>query len=325
MYRIAVEFVGPFRIYLPDRFFTVLLKGRSADVKAVPFQSESVDFGVHVHGAGVEIAHDIFGYAGRTKFCLVFDEEIDTSGDEWRTAITNRDHEIRESAIAFTNRLLEVYRDRDKNGLGEGSFHIVPLVRADLSRFRIVIVDDELNEFPGFAISWPAFRSVGMGTAVQRDATVIADIVNILRSGDPILVERELVSSALNHLWRGVYRLVPVEANTAFESFVSRMIINLDATANLSEFKGLLIKVKKLENILSTALQAVGLNAVSWFNADGWKGLAESNLLAWHKDCYSLRNRVIHEGYSGVTRAEAQNALDTMLAAQFYIENIFKK
>lgn len=291
----------------------------------MPLQSASVDFGVQVHGAGVEIAHDIFGYVGKTKFCLIFDEEVDTSNDEWRAAIANRDHEICELAIAFTNRLLEVYRDRDKNGLGEDSFHIIPLVRADLSMFRIVIVDDELNEFPEFVISWPTFRSVSMGTAVQRDATVIADIANVLRSGDPILVERELVSSARNHCWRGVYRLVPVEANTAFESFVSRMIINLEATANLSEFKGLLLKLRKLENVLSAAFQAVGLNAVSWFNAAGWKGLTESNLLAWHKDCYLLRNMVIHEGYNGVTRTEAQNALDAMLTAQFYIENIFKK
>jgi hypothetical protein len=101
----------------------------------------------------VEILHDIFGYAGRTKFCLILDEEVDISSNEWRNAIANRDHEILVLAIAFTNRLLEVYRDRDKNGIGEDSFHIIPLVRADLSKIRIVVVDDDLNEFADFAIS----------------------------------------------------------------------------------------------------------------------------------------------------------------------------
>lgn len=162
---------------------------------------------------------------------------------------------------------------------------------------------------------------------MDRDAAVIADIDAMLKSGDAIPVQRELVSSAQNHLWRGVYRLVPVEANTAFESFVPEMITKIDPTANITPLQDLYSKLLKLQEVLSTALSAAGLETVSWFSAPsgGWKTLIAQKLVAWHSDCYLLRNRVIYEGYSTVTQSEAQASLDAMLVARQYIEDEAKR
>jgi len=323
MHRIAVEFIAPFRIYLPDRFFTVTTGDGTAEVKAIPLPPQGHAGGVGVHGARVEILHDLFGFAGRTKFCLVLNEEVDISLQDWKAKIANRDHAIRDLAIQYANRVLEVYRDRDKNGLGEESFHIVPLVHGDLSRIRICVVDEHFNEYPDFVITWPTFSSVGMGACVDRDTAVIADIEAVLTSGNAIPIQRELVSSARNHLWRSVYRLVPVEANTAFESFVPEMITRIDPAVNIAELRDLYSKLLKLEDVLATALSAASPGTVTWFSvpSGGWKTLTDHKLAAWYSDCYLLRNRIIHEGYNAVTRSEAQASLDSMLIARQYIED----
>jgi hypothetical protein len=150
---------------------------------------------------------------------------------------------------------------------------------------------------------------------------VIANIEALLTSGDVIPIQRELISSAQNHLWRGVYRLVPVEVNTAFESFVPEMITKIDPTVNIVPLRDLYSKILKLQEVLSTALSATG--TASWFSAPsgGWRTLTDQKLAAWYSDCYLLRNRVIHEGYSTVTQSEAQASLDSMLIARKYIED----
>lgn len=73
----AVTFVAPYRIYLPDEFFDVLVDDKRARVKAVPLPPAATEGAAQVHGAKVEIEHDIFGFAGRTQFYVVLGEEID--------------------------------------------------------------------------------------------------------------------------------------------------------------------------------------------------------------------------------------------------------
>ncbi|MGK7914694.1 MAG: hypothetical protein AB4038_03995 [Prochloraceae cyanobacterium] len=168
----------------------------------------------------------------------------------------------------------------------------------------------------------PTFYRVGMGTATQRDANVVAEIKHVLQSGVSIPVERELISSARNHLWRSIYRLVPIEANTAFESFVPMAITRIDPSVNISQLRDLYRKLLKLQEVLNTRLIGVNQTDVSWFSSleGGWSTLIESNISRWYRDCYSLRNRVIHEGYNGVTAQEAKSALESMIAAKEYIQ-----
>lgn len=322
MHKIAIEFIAPFRVYLPDCFFVVNLDGQSVEIKSIPVPPRKLQSGVQVHGSNIEIQHDIFGFAGRTKFCLILDETVEVSSSDWKRSVADRDKEILSKGIKFVNRLLEVYRNCDKNSLGQASFHIVPLVRADLSSIRIVVVDSELNEYPSFVVTWPTFHSVGMGKATQRDANIEGEIRRVLESGEPIPIERELISSARNHLWRGIYRLVPVEANTSFESFVPMAIMLIDPSVNISELPNLYSKILKLQEVLNARLNGSSKKGVSWFSspANGWKTLIESNISRWYNDCYILRNRVIHEGYNAVTEQEATDSLGSMITAKHYIQ-----
>jgi len=319
----AVAFVAPYRIYVPDEFFDALVDGKHARVKAVPLPSATSVGGSQVHGPNVEIKHDIFGFAGRTQFHVVLGDEIDVSAAEWKQLVCQRDREIVEAALGVVNRLLAVYRDRDVNKIGVSSFHVVELVRGDLSDISLVVVDDELNQVADFAVNWPAFQSMGFGDAVTRDPVVTAAIRDYLASGTEISIERELLASARNHIWRGQLRLVPIEANTAFESFAYSALRRVSPASQLPDTSDVFRKLQELEVVFSAAAVARSKQFFAWFNQStpGWKGLQDSYLMQWHRDCYELRNKVIHRGYNSVTPAEAKAAIAGTEDAMAMIEN----
>jgi hypothetical protein len=120
---------------------------------------------------------------------------------EWQQVICQRDQELVEAALGVVNRLLAVYRDQDINKIGVSSFQVIELVRGDLSDISLVVVDDELRQITDFSITWPGFHSMGLGSAVERDSSVIQAIRGYLASGTEITIERELLTSARNHLW----------------------------------------------------------------------------------------------------------------------------
>ena len=255
-HRPAVAFVAPYRIYLPDDFFVALVDGGSARVKAVPLPPIATVGGSQVHGQNVEIAHDIFGFAGRTQFYVVLDDEIDINAPNWKQLICARDNEIVGAALNVVNRLLAVYRDQDINRVGVSSFHVIELVRGDLSDISLVVVDDVLNQVTEFSVTWPGFRSMGFGDAVLREAEIVDAIREHLASGTAIPIERELLTSARNHLWRQQLRLVPVEANTAFESYSYSALKKFAPTTNLHESSDAFKKLQELESVFSSAATA---------------------------------------------------------------------
>lgn len=65
-YYSGIAFVAPYRIYVLDEFFDVLIGEASARVKTVPLPPTTAG-AAQVHGRNVEISHDIFGFGGRTK------------------------------------------------------------------------------------------------------------------------------------------------------------------------------------------------------------------------------------------------------------------
>ena len=133
-------------------------------------------------------------------------------------------------ALMSVNRMLEVYRDQDRNNLNEKSFHIIPLVKSDLYGFRMVAVDERFNKIEGFVIRKPFYHSVGFSSAVDRKPDIISAISKLLKDGTVLPIYRDLLNSAINHIWRGQYRLVPVEANTALESFTTHGLYRLYGT-----------------------------------------------------------------------------------------------
>jgi|PlaIllAssembly_1097288.scaffolds.fasta_scaffold723759_1 hypothetical protein len=210
-YHPAIAFVAPYRIYLPDEFFHASVGGFSLRIKAVPLPPIASGAAPQVNGQNVEIAHDIFGFAGRTQFYVVLGEVVNTNDPNWKQLICSRDHEFVASALQAVNRLLAVYRDQDTNRIGVSSFHVIELVRGDISNISLVVVDDDLNQVADFAITWPGYRTMGFGEAVTRESSVINAIRAYLTNGTEIPIERELLTSAKNHLYRRQLRLVPVE------------------------------------------------------------------------------------------------------------------
>lgn len=318
----VIEFVAPYRIYIPDRFFQVKADDGTIRIKAVPLPPIQSIGASQVHGTNIEIIHDIFGFAGRTKFCVVVGQTVDLTDATWKTKLCEQDNKLVDLALRAVNRLLEVYRDRDVNRIGVRSFHVLELVRGDLSDVRLVVVDDDLRVVPEFAISWPGFHSVGFGDAVLRDDSVISSIETYLIQNIPIPIERELLSSARNHLWRNQFSLVPIEANTAFETFAYSALLRVDPNASLPDTSDACTKLKSLQTAISLTAQKNTKGPVIWFDPslDGWKGLVNPELLQWHNACYSLRNKVIHRGYNSVQQTEAQASLDASINAMSYID-----
>lgn len=321
MIKPGVEFIAPFRIYLPEDFYEVTLDGMVFLVKPIALPPIHVD-GTQVHGKSIEISHDIFGYAGRTQFSVVIDEEINIDSDNWKKTFIENETKFIDLALFSVNRILEVYRDIDRNNLDEKSFHVMQLVKTDIYSLKLCALDENLNEIEGFVISRPSFHRVGFGSAIERKPEIVAGIRKFLKDGFPLPIYRELMSSALNYIWRGQYRLVPVEANTAFESFIPEIIHLLDPNINRGELKDIYKKLLKLEDVLSTSLNNSNKNGILWFTkpADGWKTLAQSEFQKWHDECYCMRNKVIHEGYNKVTRQEAIRAYETSLSAINYVQ-----
>ncbi|OYE05792.1 hypothetical protein [Nostoc sp. 'Peltigera membranacea cyanobiont' 232] len=327
MIKPRVEFIAPFRVYVSEEFFEVKLESKIFIVQSVPVPPAILSEGIQVHGKNIEISHDIFGYAGRTKFSVVIDEDIDISCTNWKNAFCDNEALYIQMSLSCVNRFLEVYRDQDKNRLGDKSFHVIPLVKSDLYNFRLVAIDEQFNEVGDFAIIRPAFHRTGFGTAVEREAEIINNIQVMLRNETSIPIYRDLINSARNYIWRGQYRLAPVEANTAFESFLPEIISHLDQNFNRSERLDLYNKLKRLQGILSSQLINSGYSSVVWFNnpPNGWQTLHQQELKTWYDDCYLLRNKVIHEGYNRVTREEAFKAYQGAVTAIDYIEAEIKK
>lgn len=326
MLRPGVSFIVPFRIYLPEDFYEVKVENRQFKVKPQALPPVKIGQGIEVHGANIEFSHDIFGYAGRTLFHVLLDHHIDVSTEEGRRDFAERDKLFIEDAVVAVNRLLEVYRDQDKNSLGEKSFHVIPVVNTDLSDIRIVPIRDDLSEEKDICVRLVRFGTTGFGAATQRSDDVISEITKLLKNGTTIPIYRELLSSSMNAIWRGQHRLSPIESNTAFEAFVPAITTLLDPSSS-SSLTNLFDKLVLLESTLNQKLTSKSLPVVCWFTPqkNGWRSLIDPILVTWKTKCYELRGKVIHEGYSQVTSKESKEALEAAIKAINHIEGAVRK
>lgn len=163
---------------------------------------------------------------------------------------------------------------------------------------------------------------MGFGSATDRSPDVVAAIRTDLASNATIPIERELLTLARNHLWRHQFRLVPVEANTAFESFALDALKRIDPATTIPDTSDVYAKLRALEKAMGLASVAKARPFTLWFDASipGWTGLQNGELRSWHDGCYDLRNKVIHRGYSAVQPVEAKTALESTVAAIEFIE-----
>jgi len=324
MNRPAISFTAPYRVYLPDEFFNVQTSNGSALVKALPLPPISIPDSSEVHGVGFEVQHDIFGFAGRTRFHVVLNTTIDLAQSNWKEEVCEQDRSFVEDAINAVNRLLAVYRDRDVNSVGVRSFHVIELVRGDLSDIELVVIDNDFNRIENFVIAWPGFRSMGFGSATDRAGEVVAAIRADLATNAGIPLERELISSARNHLWRRQLRLVPIEANTAFETFALTILARLNPQLVMHERTEFIDKLKAIESAMAAASNVGSQAFTPWFDSSvkGYAGMRNVELLRWHQECYLLRNKITHRGLNEVTLLDAKNALDSAVLAIDFLESM---
>ncbi len=109
MIKPGIEFIAPFRIYLPEEFYEIALEGKMHLVKPVALPPVKIDEGTQVHGKNIEISHDIFGYAGRTKFSVIIDEDVDIKSGSWKQDFCDNESSFIDAAIFAVNRMLDVY------------------------------------------------------------------------------------------------------------------------------------------------------------------------------------------------------------------------
>ena len=312
----GIAFIVPYRFYTPDKFYEIQILDRFFKVKPQPLPPLPIGQGPQVQGHNIEFSHDIFGYAGRTLFHVVLDEDFNVFTDTGRQEFVDKEKVFIDSAIMVVNRFIEIYRNYDFNGLGEQSFHAIPIVKTDIYDIRITPIEDDLSIKSDLVVRMLRFGDTGFGGATSRPEQSISRIESHLKQGTPIPVWVELLTSAKNYLWRGQYRLTVIEANTAFEVFVSDRI-QLE--------KDLFAKLVFLESELNKKLEEKRLPMINWFlsSKDGWRSLANPELLNWYKKCYLLRNKAIHEGYLG-TKQESLEAYEAARVAIVYIDSILK-
>jgi len=327
MYYPYVTFIAPYRVYVPDEHFKVKTDKGVAYVNAIPVQALDMAGCTQLQGPDVEIRNDIFGFGGRTRFGVALDQAIDNLDPNWKKTVSDNNETIFDIALYAVNRLLSVYREIDVNQIGQKSFHIIELVRVDLSDIHIFVLDENQNPVPNFSHSRPGYQSMGFGSATIRNNAVTDTIRNYLAANTVIPVERELLSSAHNHLWRQQLRLVPIEANTAFESFTLSALRKLKPANIPSDKTSFLYKLVALDNAISNEYTNNSKTFVSWFGnpKDGWISLLSPELKEWHSFCYLLRNKIIHEGYSPSQITEARDALESAINAMEFIEKCIQE
>ncbi len=306
---------------MPENFYEVRIGNKQIQIRTQATPPITTGQGLQAHGPNIEFSHDIFGYAGRTLFYVILDQQNDISTEEAKGDFAKKDKMFIQDAVIAVNRFLEVYRDQDIDNLGQKSFHIVPIVTADISDIRIVPVKDDQSEEQGICIRIARLGSIGFGPATQRSTAVINGFTELLREGTKIPIYRELLSSSMNAIYRGQYRLSPIESNTAFESLVAEITLLLEPQT-LPE--SLFDKLVLLESALNHKLTSKSLAVVSWFTPqkNGWRSLLNPILIDWKEKCYELRGKVIHEGYSQVTLNEAKDSYAASLGAIKYIQGI---
>lgn len=321
MHKLGVSFIIPFRVYIPENFYEVRIGDKQNIIKPQVLPPIKIGQGLEAHGANIEFSHDIFGYAGRTLCYILLDQQIDISTEVGKKDFAEKDQIFIQDAVIVVNRFLEVYRDQDKDSLGHTSFHIIPIAISDISDIKVFPVKEDKSEEQSICIRIPRLSTMGFRTATKRSAEVISEIAKLLKNGTEIPVYRELLSSSMNAIWKGQYRIAPVEANTAFEAFVDEITLLLESPMlpdNLFD------KIVLLESVLNHKLTSKSLAAISWFTPqkNGWKSLLDSTLINWKEKCYELRNKVIHKGHSQVTLNEAKDSYEASLQAIAYIRGI---
>jgi len=316
----AVIFELPFCLYVDDGLYELTIDGnpgaiqifrksRYSKVRDLPFNKGGVI--LNIDPMNCEISGDRFG---RVAYSLVV------------VNIPSRDLDITDAdslcdrALKNINRLIDVYKTVT------GEFWIPTISSADLLGVQYRHCDENGKEKPGLVYGGPIHvPGINLGgpsqiissglTSIKRTSEIHIRIRDMLTKGTTIPTYTSLMLDSQNSIRFGRFHLAVVEAQTAFESFFYSFVNHE------------LVRKGKMTSTLQEELAKQGLNRDIKRSVSGKKGvdkLEYFSLLAttpprsfkrgvpeydnWYDKTYSVRNEVIHEGRTDVTRVEAEEA-----------------
>lgn len=158
------------------------------------------------------------------------------------------------------------------------------------------------------------------GSVLER--AFLATFAQTIRSAYEMPLHYDLLLLAQSQLKHRSYRFAVLEAETAFEAYVSDMLIRIKIASG-GQRDGVVRQVEDLRG-LSARLRELDVVATQWRttrSAPAWSAFVGSAPhREWKESLYVLRNRVVHEGYRGVTFDEAKRGIGAAKLAMRHLE-----
>ncbi|MDO6448993.1 hypothetical protein [Oceanobacillus profundus] len=139
-------------------------------------------------------------------------------------------------------------------------------------------------------------------------AIVVKDNIN------PFILSQELMLTAKRNFKQGFYKEAVLNAQTSIETFLRTIIkecLKIEGlnSEEINEFQESTNFITMVKRDFSKRIGG------SWDITNIRKDVGR-----WYKDCYSLRNKIIHSGYNA-SFTEADNALDVAFRLRMFVYN----
>lgn len=277
---------GTVNIRVEDEVFEVYFKRQNRTGEDDPIPSGGV--GGLVWVKNLEARYDRQGRAAYTKVTIYFPMYL---GDD-REKIGGFVHKV-------INRLLEVYR------YATGEFHVNHVPSRELGGFSIRATSEdgtlENKEIltPGPVGAAPSKHPDDGWLTVARKEPVSAEAKQMLQEGTSLPIPEVLLMNAKREDLFENYRIAVVEAQTAFEALVDRVITEHYRRKGVPE--------GEIDKKLETSLMNLIHDHIPSCCDAQFVGTVEYEF--WKHNLYELRKDVVHEGAS-VNAAQATEALE---------------
>ena len=325
---VKVTFDLPFCIYLEDGMYEVSRGNWLASVQLERIEQEHIDPRLGIDTASTDLVRDRHGLLRYSRVVIempgtmVIEEatrirvnagEIEVDDGVVTLNLEQDDlleyHDVaRQEALNVINRLIEVFRQITD------SFHLKRIPMAEIFQSDTMWYhDDEL-------IVGTHHSSFGNGMTLGITGVTPQTLDTLrgrLKSGEEVALPFELFMDAKDRLHRGEYRLAVVDARTALEVWVDKILLvyfQIQETSLESACQILDVRSGRAEN-LEDALQQAAINrklgnalsiAVPMDLHNGYPKLWQLWLVA--KD---LREQGVHQGQE-IDRTRAIDAVNTM-------------
>lgn len=249
-----------------------------------------------------ELWNDKYGTFRRTSVVIIFPSSVVQPLSEPEASYYEQLPSIIDAAVKIVNRLITVYRYVTRDTY-------IPIVQPDDINNVFTVGTCSLS--PDGSIQGQG-RQSGVdykliNTIPDYDEATHKEIGNWFSTGELIPLYEEFMMSARSLLQDSNWRASVIEAQTAFEAFVSDRVRQYYLGQGLST-----ADVEKKMKCGFASLSTTHLTKAVGKKFD----IGKANYDRWHKDTYLMRNRVVHDGYSPLP----QEAIAAVLGVEYALE-----